>query len=135
MSSDPALALQKAFVAAIKALQTEAGGNVFDRVPASAKDAFPRVTVGEAQIVGNYAECYDGSEAFIIVDVWSRKPGMPQAQQIASAIRTGLHDADLDLEGHTLELLDFESVNYLKDPDGLTRRARMQFRALTQPKD
>lgn len=132
--SDPALALQGALVAAIRALGTAAGQNVFDRVPAS--DPFPRVTVGEGQSVDNSSPgCYDGSESFLQVDVWSREVGYPQAKQIASAIRTRLHDGALTLAGHTLELMRVRSIDYSRDPDGLTSRARILVRALTQPTD
>lgn len=131
--SDPALALQGAIVAALKALGTAAGANVFDVVPTS--NPFPRITVGGGQTVPIEADCYDGSESFIQIDVWSREVGYPQAKQIASAVRSRLHNGDLMLSGHTLELLKVESTTYERDSDGLTSRARIQVRAQTQPAD
>jgi hypothetical protein len=130
--SDPSLALQAAIVAAL-AGTTEAGTNVYDQVPAT--DAFPRITVGEGQTVGNFADCYDGSEVYLDVHVWSREVGFPEAKRIASAVRSALHDAPLTLTGHTLELLQFRDARYLRDPDGRTSHVAMTFRALTQPAD
>lgn len=131
--SDPSLALQKAVVAALKAATTEAGDNVFDSVPEG--DPFPRITIGEAQVIGNFAPCYDGSEVFFDVHVWSREVGHPQAKRIASAVRSALHDAPLALDGHMLELLEFRDARYMRDPDGVTSHAALTFRALTQPAD
>ncbi|QPC43490.1 DUF3168 domain-containing protein [Kaustia mangrovi] len=132
--SDPALALQKAVVAAIKALATAAGDNVFDTVPES--DPFPRVTVGTGQTVGVYADCYDGSECFHQIDVWSRAVGFPECKAIASAIRDLLNEpSNLTVSGHTLETIEVRSVDYSRDPDGLTSRARMTVRTQSQPSD
>lgn len=138
--SDPALALQKAIVAALKGA-TGAGNNVYDDVPgrkkgeAADKDGgpFPRITLGEGQTVGNFADCYDGSEVFLQIDVWTTTTGFPETKRIAGQVRSELHDADLQLDGHTLELLEFQDTVYSRDPDGKTRRARITLRALTQP--
>jgi hypothetical protein len=131
--SDPSLALQGAIVAALKALGTPAGANVFDRVPDS--NPFPRITVGGGQSVPVDEDCYEGTESTIQIDAWSRKVGFPEVKEIASAIRSRLHNGDLTLSGHTLELMKIETIAYERDSDGLTSRARIQLRALTQPKD
>lgn len=139
MSTDPSLALQAAFVAAIRALNTEAGTRVYDRVPrtnnAVAAGTFPYVHLGTGSVLPNKADCYNGSEVSLPVHVWSRAVGWPEAKRIASAIRAGLDDAELLLDGHTLELLELDRADYLNDPDGLTSHAVLTFRALTQPKD
>jgi len=131
--SDPDLALQGAIVAALKALGTAAGANVFDMVPSS--NPFPRITVGTGQSVPVDEDCYEGTESYFQIDVWSRSVGFPEAKQIASAVRGRLHNGDLALSGHTLEMLKVDSINYDRDPDGLTSRARIQVRARTQPAD
>lgn len=128
-STDPALALQKALFDALKG-HTDAGANVFDRV---SDDVYPRITLGDGQSVPSIGICGPASESFLDVDVWSRAPGYPQTKTIADQVRTILHDADLPLTGHRLDLLTFRDVVYSRDPDGLTSRARMTFRALTQP--
>lgn len=137
MTSDPALALQGAIVGALKG-NTDAGNNVFDSVPPP--QTMPRITVGSGQSVGALIgaradDCiYDGSESFVDVDVWSVNPGFPQVKTIAGQVRDLLDDVDLDLsaEGHTLELLTHQSTVFQRESDGLTSRARMLFRALTQ---
>jgi Protein of unknown function (DUF3168) len=132
VSADPALAIQKAVVAALLN-QTAAGANVFDTVPSTARapNPYPRITIGEATVAGNFADCYDGSETTITVNVWSLKPGFPEAKAIQGQVRALLHDADLALDGHTLDLIWFESAVALRDPDGLTSHVAMTFRVLT----
>lgn len=139
MSTDPSLALQAAFVTAIKALATEASTRVYDEVPRDTTGkvtaTFPYVSLGEGDASYNGADCYDGSDVSLSVHVWSREPGFPQCKRIASSIRAGLNNAELTLTGHTLELLEIERTTYLRDPDGKTRHAVLTFRALTQPAD
>lgn len=129
--SDPALALQGAIVATLKAAATGAGNRIYDDVPTGA--AFPYITLGEAQTVANRADCYDGSEVFLDVNVWSRAVGYPEVKTIASQVRTTLHDAALTLTGHVLDLIEVRDATYTRDPDGKTRRARITVRALTHP--
>ena len=138
MSTDPSLALQGAIVTAIKGLATDAGIRVYDRVPRTngvVTATFPYVALGPGSSVGNYADCYDGTDSSIAVHVWSRAVGWPEAKRIASDIRAGLNNASLPLVGHTLELLELDRTDYINDPDGLTSHAVLTFRALTQPKD
>jgi hypothetical protein len=139
MSTDPSLALQQAFVVAIKALATEAGSRVYDEVPRDALGkvtaTFPYVSLGEGDASYNGADCYDGTDITLGVHVWSREPGFPQCKRIASLIRAALNNAELTLTGHTLELLELDRATYLRDPDGKTRHAVLTFRALTQPAD
>lgn len=134
MGTDPSLPIQKALVAAIKAISTSAGNNVFDTVPSSS-DPFPRVTLGPGQVVPIMADCYDGSETTVQIDAWSRAVGYPQVKAIADLIRTRLHQGALTVEGHTVELMFLDSTVYERDPDGLTSRARMLVRIQSQPSD
>jgi hypothetical protein len=130
MSVDPSLALQRAIENALRRASI-AGGRIYDRPTLT--ETYPQVTIGEGQVLANLADCYDGSECFLDIHVWSRAVGYPEAKQIADLIRSTLHDADLDLDGHTLELLHFQDARALRDPDGLTSHVAMTFRALTQP--
>lgn len=131
MASDPALPLQGALQAALKALATAAGSNVFDRVPPS--DPFPRIAIGAWQSIPDDGDCYEGTETFAQIDVWSRAVGFPEVKGIADAIRDRLHNGDLDVAGHHVELMAVESIDYIRDPDGLTSRARISLRILSQP--
>jgi len=129
--SDGQLALQKALVAALKN-NTDAGANVFDDVPTS--NPYPRITFGPIQVLPNLADCMDGSEAFVQIDVWSQsKIGMVETKTIAGQIRSILQDATLTLDGHELQMMQIDNAQYLRDPDGLTKHAAITFRALTQP--
>lgn len=131
--SDPAFALQKALHDALRG-ETDAGDNVFDTVPAS--NAFPRITFGPGQSIGNFADCYDGTESFLEINIWSQKTaGLPEVKRISDQVREILHDAESSIEiaGHTLQLLEFQDSVFSRDDDERTSRARMTFRALTQP--
>lgn len=140
MSVDPAWALQKAFFAALNG-NTDAGTNVFDRVPTS--DLFPRIVIGESvsngSRIGSRADgCfYDGSESRCYIDVYGGRGsevGHAETKRIADKVRELLDDAPLDLTayGHRLEQIDFDTAAYERDADGITRRALMVFRVLTQ---
>jgi hypothetical protein len=129
-SVDPSLALQGAIVNALVAANV-AGGRILDQPPIDA--VYPYVTIGEGQVLADLADCYDGSECFLDIHVWSRAVGYPETKRIADQVRGVLHDADLVLDGHSLELLHFQDARTLRDPDGLTSHVAMTFRALTQP--
>jgi hypothetical protein len=131
VATDPALPIQGALVAAIKAIPTVAGNNVYDAVPAS--NPFPRVTLGPGQGVPVLADCYDGTETTVQIDCWSRQTGYPEVKTIADQIRGRLHDGDLSITGHTCELMVVEMSDYSRDPDGLTSRARLVVRIQSQP--
>lgn len=134
MSVDPSLALQGAIVAAIQAASPAiAGGRIYDQPPEAPE--FPYLSFGPGQSVANRADCYDGTESFVEINVWSRTVGFPEAKGIADRVREVLDRADLTLDGHTLELFDFQDARAVRDPDGITNRIIMNFRALSQPAD
>lgn len=131
------LDLQGALVAAIKALNTAAGARVYDSVPRSSTGAvtaaFPFVSLGEADEVPVDEECWDRTETVHTVNVWSRAQGFPEVKAIAGAIRAALHETDLPVSGNTLDRMRVLSVNYSRDPDGITSRARIVLQTDTQP--
>lgn len=131
MATDPALALQGALIAAIKAIPTAAGNNVFDSVPSS--NPYPRVTVGIGQSVPDPADCRDATESFVQIDAWSRAVGYPEVKTIADLIRGRLHDGALAISGHVLDLMSVELSDYSRDQDGLTSRARLSVRIISSP--
>lgn len=137
--SDPALAIQMALVTRITSLATEAGERVYDDVPAEAQResetgaAWPYISLGNGQMVPVDEECFDRSSTYIDVNVWSRDVGFPQAKRIAGAIRAALHEQELAIAGHVLDRMRVENINYSRDPDGATRRARIELLIETQP--
>jgi hypothetical protein len=129
--SDPSYALQVAIFDALKADATLAGfigARVYDSVPEGA--AFPYVTVGDGQVVGDDNECADGSEVFFQCHAWSRATGYPEVKKIAAALRSALRSATLTLAGFDVGLVEFTQTQFLKDPDGLTSHAVVEFRFL-----
>ncbi len=138
--SDPSLAIQIALVARIGALSAELGGRVYDDVPPEADResetgaAFPYVSLGDGGRVPIDEECFDRSTTTVYVNVWSRAVGFPEVKRIAGAISDGLHENPLEIQGHVLDGLRVEGVRYLREPDGVTRRARLEVSVDTQPK-
>ncbi len=126
----PAISLQKAVVSALTSVLGSV--RVYDRVPAHG-DQFPHVVIGEGQALPNLADCMNGREHYLDVHVWSRAVGQGEAKEIAATVEACLHDADLILEGHVLDIITFDGARFLRDPDGLTSHAVVTFHAFTQP--
>lgn len=126
--SDPSLDIQKAIVIALRAA---CGPIVFDRVPVN--NPFPRITIGEGQCIADLADCYDGSESFVEIHIWSQQVGFPEAKAISSQVRLALNNQILPLDTHEMELMQFQSSQILRDPDGITNHIAMTFRVLSQP--
>ena len=129
--SDPSLAVQGAIVARLKALGTEAGSKVYDRV--SLLNPKPYISIGTGQTVPIDETCWDGSEVSLQLDVWSDEPGYPQVKRIAGAIRVGLHDQDLAIPGHVCDRVEVRGIDYSREANGLTSRARIDLLITTQP--
>lgn len=129
--ADPAYALQAALVAKLKTVSSPAGTRVYDTVPASA--TFPYVTVGPSELQPTDEDCFDVSENFVQIDVWSRAVGFPEAKQIAGAIRSALHEQSLTISGQVCDWMHVRQIAYSRDPDGLTSRARIDLLVDTQP--
>lgn len=124
--SDPALVLQGAMASALKAANV-CSQRIYDLVPED--PTFPYATVGTGQSVNEINSCFGATEVTAIVDIWSREPGFPEAKTQASTARTAL-DTQLSVSPHRIVVANHVSTDWLVDPDGLTRRARMTFRYL-----
>lgn len=131
----PDLALQDAIVNRLKqngtALYGLIGGRVYDRRPPDS--TFPLITIGPAQTLADKYDCVDGSEVFLQIDVWSRRPGFPECKGIVSAVHDLLDEYDLTVTGQRLITCERESVVYIRDPDGLTSHAALTYRVVTEP--
>lgn len=129
------LSLQKAIVAKLRAdggVAAIVGTKVYDTPEAN---TFPRITLGEDQILFTRAECYLGEDVNLTVHAWSREPGFPQIKRLAGAIQAALHDATLTLDGYRLVDLSVDDVRFMRESDGLTSHAVLSFTALTEPTD
>lgn len=129
--SDPSLELQAAIVSLLKGSPPVAGGRIYDQVPTGA--VFPYVSLGDAQVLPDKAECIDGVEIFSQVDVWSRAVGYGEVKAIVKEIMALLDDQSILVSGFSVVVFEHESTRYLRDPDGLTRHAAITFRGLLQP--
>lgn len=130
----PALALQKAVFAALVAdagVGAAIGDRIFDAAPRSA--VFPYATFGDARVGDWSTGTEDGAEHRLVLHVWSREPGKAVCWAILEAIRSALHDAALDLDGHALVNLRFEAADVGQDRDGITWHGVARFRAVTEP--
>jgi hypothetical protein len=136
MLTDPSLDIQAAIVAALKAVLPDVlGARAYDQVPAPVAPAtsaiFPYITVGNGDMMPELGEFTDAADTMIQVDVWSRAVGFGECKTIARAVTAALHDADLAVPNQTNVSILLSTVNYLRDPDGITRHAALQFKIQT----
>lgn len=130
--SDPSLELQDAIINALKGNSPPiVGGRVYDQPPTSPQ--FPYVTLGDCQVLPDKAECIDGVEVYPQIDAWSRAVGYPEVKGIARQILAALDDVELVVTGFKTIVFEFQSVQYLKDPDGLSRHAAITFHGILVP--
>lgn len=128
------LALQKAIVGKLKAdadLTAAVAGRVYDKVPSTA--VLPYIHFRYVQAVEDSADCLDGQEVFIDLDVWSNAVGKPEASRIVGLVRSALNHQELVLDDpHALlEITHQDSDVGDGGAEGLTR-GRMSFRALVE---
>lgn len=124
--------LQRASIAWLKAdpaVTALVGGRIYDGPPPN--PTFPYVTIGPDQTLSTRADCFDGSEIVIQFDAWSRTSTQVEAKNIGEAVRRSLNGAPLELIGYVLTDLWLDTMQTLRDPDGLTSHAVITFRAFT----
>lgn len=109
--------VQKAIFDALKASPAVAGGNVFDSVPEP--NPFPRVTIGEEQILDDGNACGDGWQVHTDIHVWSREVGFPEAKTIAATVVERVR-AISAVAGFGLISIELQDQRSVRDPDGLT---------------
>jgi hypothetical protein len=107
------------------------GTRVYDEVPDLA--TFPYIVIGEDQILGDDTDCEPVSSVISRVHVWSRAIGFPESKTIAGFIRAAVRGTGLTPSGFTVTLTQFVQAQFLKDPDGLTRHAVLEFKSLVSP--
>lgn len=141
--SDPTEAFQRgafaaltgsAALAAITALKDGNTGKprVLDRV-ATAQDKYPRITLGEIQVLDDSNGCGRAWEIFLTTHVWSRAVGKPEAQVIGGAASAALCAA-LDLgDDYVCTEYQFREGRYFADEDGLTTHGVLTHRYLIDP--
>jgi hypothetical protein len=125
-------ALQKAIFAKLNEAPALAGGNVFDQVPEG--DPFPRITIGDEQVLDDGNTCDDGWEVFSDVHVWSRPVtgSKVEVKDLLAAVVARLNTA-LTVTGFTVVIHAIDSSRVFRDPDGKTEHAVLTFRYVLQP--
>lgn len=135
--TSPAAELHAAIVPRLKgALAALVGDRVYDHVPrdtgGALTAAFPFVNVADFQEITDDADCISGAEIVVTIEAWSRAVGFPEVHRIASAVKAALHNADIELDDAALVALEHGTTRTLRDPDGLTSHAILEFRALVE---
>ncbi|MEQ8480016.1 MAG: DUF3168 domain-containing protein [Hoeflea sp.] len=106
-------------------------GRVFDRRITRAEP--PYLVLGE--IVSSDYSTGDGpgAEHRFDIEAWTRRNGRREAVELADAVRSALHDADLAVNGATLVNLRHERTVSHRAPKSALHVARLRFRAVTEP--
>lgn len=124
--------LQKAIYAALTAAPALAGGNVFDQVPDS--NPFPRITIGDEQVIDDGTTCRAGWEVYADVHCWSRPTTGSKLEVKALAAAVVVRITGITgITGFALADIGHETTRIFRDPDGLTEHAVITFRALIDP--
>lgn len=126
--TSPVLEMQEMMVARIKAEVPAVSGRVYDSVPAAA--VMPYISVGPIDVLQDDADCITGLDVGFTWDVWHTSSATCMA--IAEAVRRALHGYDATLSDNALVSLEHERTARLRDPDGVTIHAAVQFRALVE---
>lgn len=94
---------------------------------------FPYV-VFQVEVIGDDTECAEGSEAYLIGEVYARETtyaaSVAKAEAIAGALRK-VWTAKLALTDHVVDEWEFESDRPIGDPDILTEHRNVRIRYLT----
>ncbi len=120
--------LQVALVTRLKAfadLTALVGQRIYDAVPDRPK--YPYVTLGDAQLINADMTCVRAWDAYLTLHGWSQKTGYPEVKQIAGAIEDALHLASLPMPNFRVALITCSQSRVLRDPDGVTSHAVVQF--------
>jgi hypothetical protein len=128
-----ALELQKAVFAVLTGdagVGALVGDRIYDATPRKAQ--FPYLNFGSGRTDDWSTGTEEGEEHSLTLHAWSREPGKRETYQILEAVKAALHDTALDLDGHRLVNLRFESAQAARDPDGITWHGVMRFRAVTE---
>lgn len=102
--------------------------------------AYPFISIGEASRSDWSTDDSTGIEAVLTIHIWDKPalgPGEAQVslgfrrtKQIAAEVYAALNRYSLPIDGTNVVLCDFESDEYMIDPDGRTRHAVQRYRIL-----
>lgn len=135
--ADPIYDLKVAIISALKADARVAGfvaGRAFDRVPTGDQaPVAPYISMGPFTATEDSADCIDGLDIGLQIDVWSWGDGeaysTAECSKIAQAVRRALHDQELDLSETGLVNLRHRITRIMTASDGITHHAALTFEA------
>lgn len=132
MTSFASWELQQAVFAALSADAALAARitGVFDQVPSGT--AFPYVAIGDSKADDWSSLTFTGQEHRFTIEVWSRDAGRMDVKEIMALVHDVLNDAALVLTNHQLVDLRLVGAEDTLEPDGITYRGTLKFRAVTQ---
>lgn len=95
--------------------------------------AFPFIRIARHETRKQDTDNDGLTEHRLSLEIWTRDTDRARAQAQATRVADTLRDAQPDLEGHQLILMHPTFVDVFARPDGITFRALIRIRALTQP--
>ena len=125
--------LQKAIIQALSDdadVKQIVDGRVFDSVSSEAE--YPYISLGPMTSDTTLADCLELDNISIQIDVWSRDVSSEEMRELANAVRRALTKSDLTLEKNGLVLFNHENTRELRDHDGLTSHAAVNFDVIVE---
>lgn len=108
-------------------LQEIIGDRVFD-APEDGT-SYPYVSFGPADENPDEKIGLTSGQHSLQIDIWSNHRGFKQVKAIGGVIRKSLHEIDGDLGDAALINMTVQTVRYLTNPDGVTRRGVVSIEA------
>ena len=139
--NDPSYAMQVAVVAALLECSgvttllaaTCDGPAVFDALT-RAMDVYPRAEIQHVQAVPPPKTTAGSTNVFVTLDLWADGPGgRLQLQAVSDAIGACFGAALPAPAGYRVVTSQFESVQHLTDPDGITAHSVLTWRFGVSP--
>lgn len=131
MADGPALALQKALIARLRAdagIVALVAARVFDEPPQGV--AFPYIRLGTFDVQALRMDCHTDTDIMFSIEAHSRPiAGRVQVTRIAEAIRTALDGADLTVTGFSVDWCQWMTHSVTRDADGKSYVATVAFQA------
>lgn len=104
---------------------------VYDDVPHDSKP--PYITFAETEHIDWNTGTEEGLEHFVALDVWSDADGRKEALTLAQEVQTALSGFSGALQENQLVNFSHESTEVRRDTKAKLFRARLAFRAVTEP--
>ncbi len=99
---------------------------IYDFPPADA--TFPYISLGPSSVVPDNADCIEGREETLQIDVWDRSNGlMHPCRAIVDAVYSAFHEVTLTLDDPYANVeTNVTLMQVFMDPDGLTAHGVVQ---------